>query len=87
MENIVYNTVISLNFLASNFCESVVETVSSEFQENCPKLRRNCEFPQNFYTRKLGESLAFYAVITIIYVRMNKWKINWGKYFLIGWRK
>ena len=28
-----------------------------------PKLCGNCAFPQNFYTRKLGEITAFYAVL------------------------
>ena len=30
-------------------------TVSAKFRANCPKLCRNCAFPQNFHTKKLGE--------------------------------
>ena len=28
-----------------------------------PETMRNCAFPQNFYTRKLGEITVFFAVI------------------------
>ena len=39
----------------------------SMFQESwfhlCPKLCRNCVFPQNFHIRKLGEITVFYVVI------------------------
>ena len=28
-----------------------------------PKLCRHCTFPQNFHTRRLGESMVFYAVL------------------------
>ena len=36
-----------------------------------PKLCGNCALPQNFHTRKLGESTVFYAVIsTEIYSRV-----------------
>ena len=31
-----------------------------------PKLCGNCAFPQNFYTRKLGEITVFYAVKVIV---------------------
>ena len=37
-------------------------TVSEWFRANHPKLCRNCAFPQNFHTRKLGEITVFYAV-------------------------
>ena len=36
-------------------------TVSAEFRANCLKLCANCVFPQNFHTRKLGETAVFYA--------------------------
>ena len=36
--------------------------VSAEFRTNRPKLYGNCASPQNFYTRKLGETTVFYAV-------------------------
>ena len=32
------------------------------FRANRPKLRWNCAFPQNFYTRKSGEITVFFAV-------------------------
>ena len=34
-------------------------TVSTEFPSIRPKLCRNCAFPQNFHTRKLGEISTF----------------------------
>ena len=37
-------------------------TVSAEFRANHPKLCRNCAFPHNSYTRKLGEISVFYSV-------------------------
>ena len=37
--------------------------VSSEFWKVLPKLFRNCVFPQNFCTGKLGEIMAFHAVM------------------------
>ena len=43
---------MSPNFLVWNFGEA-----------NRPKLCRNCEVLENFRTRKLGEIIAFYAVI------------------------
>ena len=38
-------------------------TVFAEFRANRSKTYRNCAFPQNLHTRKLGESSVFYAVI------------------------
>ena len=35
---------------------------------NCPKLCRNCAFPQNFHTRKLGEITVFFTVFLIVFV-------------------
>ena len=46
-------------------------TASVKSLANHSKLCRNCAFPQNFHTRKLGEILVFYAVmlpISITYV-------------------
>ena len=37
-------------------------TVYAKFRANHPKLSRNCAFPQNFHTRKLGEITVFFAV-------------------------
>ena len=37
------------------------DTVSAKFQTIRRKLCRNCAFPQNFYTRKSGEILVFFA--------------------------
>ena len=37
-------------------------TVSAWFQANRPKLCWNCDFPQNFHTRKLREITVFLAV-------------------------
>ena len=36
------------------------------FRAICPKLCRNCAFPQNFHTRKLGEITIFYAVNALL---------------------
>ena len=44
------NTVISPDFLVCKFCEKA--------QFLCGK----CSFPQNFHTRKLGETTVFFAV-------------------------
>ena len=38
------------------------QTISVDFQVNCPKLCGCCEFPRNFHTRKLGEVLVFFAL-------------------------
>ena len=51
------NTAISPNFLVWKFFR--------------PKLCGNCAFPQNFYTRKLGEITVFFAVDI-----KRKWKNN-----------
>ena len=38
-------------------------TVSTEFRAICWKLCRNCAFPQNLHTRKLGEISVFYSLL------------------------
>ena len=48
---------ISLNFLVLKFCGNAV------FGEFRTIRLKNCAFPQNFNTRKLGEISVFYAVI------------------------
>ena len=40
--------------------------VSTESRAICLKLCESCAFPQNFYTRTLGEVMVFYAVIGIV---------------------
>ena len=50
------NTEILPNFLVYKFCGN------AEFQANCPKLCRNCAFPQKFHTSKLGEIRVFCIV-------------------------
>ena len=37
-------------------------TASAKFRAIRPKLCGNCSFPQNFHTRKLGETTVFYEV-------------------------
>ena len=51
------NTVISPNFLVWKFCGK------AQFPNSFGKLCRNCAFPQNFHTRKLGEITVFSAVL------------------------
>ena len=46
-------------------------TVISEFRVICPKLYENCAFPQDFHTRKLGETMVFYAV-TSVWIQSTK---------------
>ena len=41
------------------------DIVSAEFRAIRPKLCGNCAFPQNFYTRKLGEVSEFYALLVV----------------------
>ena len=43
------------------------------FDHFCLKFCGNCAFPQNFYTRKLGKILVFYAVVQTLtmYVSMH----------------
>ena len=43
---------LHLHFWCVNFAE----------RANHPKLRRNCAFPQNFHTMKLGKIMVFYAL-------------------------
>ena len=52
------NSVISPNFLVWKFCW---KAVSPQFRAIRPKLCRNCAFPQNFHTRKLGGITEFFA--------------------------
>ena len=71
----VWNTVISSNFLVWKFCGKTQfphsfgreilwkGTVSAVVSANRPKLCRNCAFPQNFHTKKLGEIALFYVVV------------------------
>ena len=56
--DIAKNTVVSCNFLVWKFCGK------AQFPHSFvrPKLCRNCAFPQNFHTRKLGETAVFFAV-------------------------
>ena len=49
-------------------------TVTTVFRTNFTKLGENCAFPQNFWTRKLGETLVFYVVVT--YVDMDLRRLN-----------
>ena len=49
------NAVISPNFLVWKSSFHIVLCESRE-------IMRNCAFPQNFHTRKLGEITLFYAV-------------------------
>ena len=57
------NTVISPNFLVWKFCEKAEVPHSFGRIANRPKICRNCAFPQNFNTRKLGEiALVFFVV-------------------------
>ena len=54
------NTVISPNFMVWKFFGK------AQFPHSFGRIARNCEncaFPQNFYTRKLGEITVFYAVM------------------------
>ena len=37
----------------------------------CPKFCGNCALPQNFHTRKLGETTVYYAVTIIIIIIIN----------------
>ena len=50
---------VSSNILAWKFC---VNTVSTKFRTNQPKLWVNFPFPQNFHTRKLTQISVFSAV-------------------------
>ena len=54
------NTVISLYFPRVEILRK--DTVSVKFWANLPKLCGNCVFPQNFYTRELGEITVHFAV-------------------------
>ena len=49
--NTAQNTAVSPNFMVWKFCGKV------QFPHT-----RNCAFPQNFHTMKLGEITVFYAV-------------------------
>ena len=50
------NSVISPNFKMWKFCGK------AQFQYSFGQISRNCAFPQNFHTRKLGEITEFFAV-------------------------
>ena len=60
------NTVISTNILAWNFCGK------AQFWALCPKLCRNCAFPQNVHARKLGEITVFFALLVRMSLFYNK---------------
>ena len=60
-----------------SWCGNFVERHSFRIAVgNLPKLRWNYVFPQNFYTKKLGEITAFYAVIFLLVLLTYKviWK-------------
>ena len=45
------------------WCSKFVEMhFPKAFRENCTILCKNCSFPKNIHTRKLGEIFVFYAV-------------------------
>ena len=54
------DNLVSPNFLVWKFCGK--EHFPHSFGRNRPKLCGNCSFPQNFDTRKLGETALFLAV-------------------------
>ena len=60
------NTVISPNFLHS-LCG---------VSDDCQKLCGNCEFPQNFRTRKLDEITIFCAVCGMLMLILNGYLPN-----------
>ena len=50
----------------------------TQFLANRTKLYGNCDFPQNFHTRKLGEISVFYAafVLFTFWLSCGKWRAN-----------
>ena len=71
---IAKRTVISPNFLVWKFCGK--GTVSTQFRAIRPKLCGICVFPKNFYTRKLGETTVFFAVLYNTFNLFSKRKIQ-----------
>ena len=57
------NTVISPNFLGWKFCGKAIRQ----------KICGNCAFPQNFHTRKSGETTVFFAMFTIVHLNYIQW--------------
>ena len=54
--------------------------VSAEFRGNRSKLCKNCAFPQNLHTRKLGEILLFCVISENTFLKFSTYD---GKVFLL----
>ena len=55
------------------------DTVSALFQAIRLKLCRNCAFPQNFHTRKLGEITVFLSVFAKALLLNFQGKLYWSE--------
>ena len=58
-----YNCQKQRNF--TNFPDTEILWKGAVARKNCLKLCRNCGFPQNFHTRKLGKIKLIFAVYAI----------------------
>ena len=71
------NAAISPNFMVWKFCGK------AQFPHSFGRFARNCAFPQNFHTMKLGEITAVYAVIDISLFRKSYFTTNYLPLILI----